>query len=144
MLMLDHLVDKDGPLHLLSICPALEGEASMGALKPLLYSALILIQCFIGRADVQFCCQKYLRLGPSFLMRSFLYSFSLTKFTSGTDRSPHCTPLFSILLTSDQRKKYTSRQPPTDTARQHHLRMRGTYTNTQPFKFQTPPPKKNR
>ncbi len=24
-------------------------------------------------------------------------------------RSPHCTPLFSMLLTSDQRKKYTSR-----------------------------------
>ena len=37
------------------------------------------------------------------------YSFSLTKFTSGADRSPHCTPLFSILLTSDQRKNYTSR-----------------------------------
>jgi hypothetical protein len=25
------------------------------------------------------------------------YSFSETKFTSGADRSPHCTPLFSML-----------------------------------------------
>jgi hypothetical protein len=50
--MLNHLVEKDGPLHLLSICPASEGEASMGVLKPLLYSALVIIQSFIGRAEV--------------------------------------------------------------------------------------------
>ena len=57
-------------------------------------------------------------------------SFSLTKFTSGTDRSPHCTPLFSMLLTSDQRKNYTSRQPPTSTTRRHHLLSSRTYRSS--------------
>jgi hypothetical protein len=57
-------------------------------------------------------------------------SFSWTKFTSGADRSPHCTPLFSMILTSDQRKKYTSRYPPTRTTRRHHLRSSRTYRSS--------------
>jgi hypothetical protein len=44
---------------------------------------------------------------------------------------PHtCTPLFSMILTTDQRKNYTSRYPPTSTTRRHHLRSWRTYRSS--------------